>query len=126
MSRVDSSSRLGGVAGVRVGHWTGRKAMTGCTAVLFERSCPASVHVAGGAPGSQETDLLEPSCLVGGVDAIMLTGGSAFGLACAAGMKAHGGALGVGRAVQEAVKTSILLIIVLGYIITWIFYFLLQ
>ena len=46
-------------------------------------------------------------------------------VSCAAGLRAHGGALGVGRAVQEAVKTSILLIIVIGYIITWFFYFLL-
>jgi phospholipid/cholesterol/gamma-HCH transport system permease protein len=46
-------------------------------------------------------------------------------VSCATGLRAHGGALGVGRAVQEAVKTSILLIIVIGYIITWFFYFLL-
>lgn len=47
-------------------------------------------------------------------------------VSCATGLRAHGGALGVGRAVQEAVKTSILLIIVIGYIITWFFYFLLR
>ena len=47
-------------------------------------------------------------------------------VSCATGLRASGGALGVGRAVQEAVKTSILLIIVLGYIITWFFYFLVQ
>jgi phospholipid/cholesterol/gamma-HCH transport system permease protein len=47
-------------------------------------------------------------------------------VSCSTGLRASGGALGVGRAVQEAVKTSILLIIVLGYIITWFFYFLIQ
>ncbi len=47
-------------------------------------------------------------------------------VSCTTGLRASGGALGVGRAVQEAVKTSILLIIVLGYIITWFFYFLIQ
>ncbi len=45
-------------------------------------------------------------------------------VSCSTGLRASGGALGVGRAVQEAVKTSILLIIVIGYIITWFFYFL--
>ena len=46
-------------------------------------------------------------------------------VACSTGLRASGGALGVGRAVQEAVKTSVLLIIVVGYILTWFFYFLL-
>ena len=46
-------------------------------------------------------------------------------VSCSTGLRASGGALGVGRAVQEAVKTSILLIIVVGYIITWFFYVLL-
>ena len=47
-------------------------------------------------------------------------------VSCSTGLRASGGALGVGRAGQEAVKTSILLIIVIGYIITWFFYFLIQ
>ncbi|MBI5816583.1 MAG: P1 family peptidase [Nitrospinae bacterium] len=75
--------------GVRIGHWSSETCATGCTAVVFEKSSPASVHVAGGAPGSQETDLLEPSRLVAGVDAIVLTGGSAFGLAAAAGARRY-------------------------------------
>ncbi len=47
-------------------------------------------------------------------------------VSCSTGLRASGGALGVGRAVQEAVKTSVLLIIVIGYILTWFFYFLIQ
>jgi len=85
----DPSSRLSDVDGVRLGHWTDRLARTGCTVVMFDRQRPASVHVAGGAPGTQETDLLDPSCLVGGVDAILLAGGSAFGLEAASGVRAY-------------------------------------
>ena len=47
-------------------------------------------------------------------------------VSCSTGLRASGGALGVGRAVQQAVKTSVLLIIVLGYVLTWFFYFLIQ
>lgn len=84
-----SSSRLASVPGVRVGHYTDKIARTGVTAIIFDRQSTASVHVAGGAPGSQETDLLEPSCIVGGVDGIILTGGSAFGLATAGGARKY-------------------------------------
>ena len=47
-------------------------------------------------------------------------------VSCAAGIRAEGGALGVGRAVQNAVRNSIILIIVLGYVLTWFFYFLVE
>jgi len=47
-------------------------------------------------------------------------------VSCSTGLRASGGALGVGRAVQQAVKTSVLLIIVIGYVLTWFFYFLIQ
>lgn len=89
MRVIDPASRLSGMAGVSVGHWSDHEAMTGCTVVMFEKSSTASVHVAGGAPGSQETDLLDPSCLVAGVDAVFLTGGSAFGLAAASGVRRY-------------------------------------
>ncbi|MEA2595690.1 MAG: hypothetical protein QOF01_2159 [Thermomicrobiales bacterium] len=71
---------------VVAGHWTDRDALTGCTVVLFDRPAPAVVDVRGGAPGSRETDLLAPGRLVRSVDAILLTGGSAFGLAAADGV----------------------------------------
>jgi L-aminopeptidase/D-esterase-like protein len=70
----------------KVGHWTNGEAQTGCTVILFDRPAPAVVDVRGGAPGTRETDLLAPGRLVRSVDAILLTGGSAFGLAAADGV----------------------------------------
>lgn len=69
-----------------VGHWTDAVARTGCTVVLFDRLVPAVVDVRGGAPGTRETDLLAPDRLVGQVDAVLLSGGSAHGLAAADGV----------------------------------------
>lgn len=77
---------LGGIPGVSVGHWTDPVARTGCTVVLFDRPVLAAVDVRGGAPATRETDLLAPGRLVQRVDAILLTGGSAFGLAAADGV----------------------------------------
>lgn len=70
----------------RIGHVTRENDRTGCTVVLFEQLVPAVVDVRGGAPGTRETDLLAPGRLVGQADAIVLTGGSAFGLATADGV----------------------------------------
>jgi L-aminopeptidase/D-esterase-like protein len=72
------------VAGVRVGSWTG--AGTGVTVVLPPEGTLGSVEVRGGAPASRETALLDPTKLVARVDAVVLTGGSAFGLAAADGV----------------------------------------
>jgi len=85
----DASSRLSDLDGVSVGHWSDPAAKTGCTVVMFDRSCVASVHTAGGAPGAQETDLLDPVNTVEGVDAILLTGGSAYGLAASSGVRRY-------------------------------------
>ncbi len=74
------------VPGVAVGQYTDRLRATGCTVILFDRLCPAAVDIAGGAPGTRETDLLHPGRLVAGVNAIVLSGGSAFGLAAADGV----------------------------------------
>jgi L-aminopeptidase/D-esterase-like protein len=74
------------VAGVRVGHWTDASAMTGCTVVLFPAGTVASGEVRGGAPGTREFDLLAPERLVHRIDAAVLTGGSAFGLAACDGV----------------------------------------
>jgi L-aminopeptidase/D-esterase-like protein len=71
------------VPGVRVGHWTGER--TGVTAVLAPAGTIGSGEVRGGAPASRETALLEPARLVERVDAVVLAGGSAFGLAAADG-----------------------------------------
>lgn len=74
------------VAGVRVGHWTDRSGVTGCTVVLPPPGTVGSGEVRGGAPGTRETDLLRPGMLVHEVNAVLLTGGSAFGLAAADGV----------------------------------------
>jgi L-aminopeptidase/D-esterase-like protein len=74
------------VAGVRVGHWTHLEARTGCTVVLFPDGTVASAEVRGGAPATRELDLLHPQRTVTRIDALVLTGGSAFGLASADGV----------------------------------------
>ena len=74
------------VAGIEVGHWTDAEARTGCTVVLLPEGAVASGEVRGGAPGTREFALLDPQRLVRHVDAIVLTGGSAFGLAACDGV----------------------------------------
>ena len=74
------------IPGIRVGHWTDLDAATGCTVVLCEQGAIAGVDVRGAAPATRETDLLRPGSLVGRAHAILLTGGSAFGLAAATGV----------------------------------------
>jgi L-aminopeptidase/D-esterase-like protein len=74
------------VAGMRVGHWTDPVGMTGCTVVLPPPGTVGSGAVRGGAPGTRETDLLRPGMLVEEIHAVLLTGGSAFGLAAADGV----------------------------------------
>ena len=77
---------LAAVEGIRVGSWTDPDARTGCTIVLCPPGTVGSGEVRGGAPGTRETDLLRPGMLVHEVDAVLLTGGSAFGLAAADGV----------------------------------------
>jgi L-aminopeptidase/D-esterase-like protein len=74
------------VAGIRIGHWTDPVGRTGCTVVLCDQPAVAAVDVRGGAPGTIETALLDPAATVQAVNGILLTGGSAFGLAAAAGV----------------------------------------
>ena len=72
------------VPGVRVGHWTGD--VTGVTVIVFPPETVASCEIRGGAPATRETALLEPGRTVEHVDAIVLSGGSAFGLVTADGV----------------------------------------
>jgi L-aminopeptidase/D-esterase-like protein len=74
------------VEGIRVGNWTDPVGLTGCTVVLCPPGTVGSGEVRGGAPGTRETDLLRPGMLVQEVHAVLLTGGSAFGLAAADGV----------------------------------------
>jgi L-aminopeptidase/D-esterase-like protein len=74
------------VPGIRVGHAGDTEALTGCTVVLCEEGVVGGVDQRGGAPGTRETDLLRPLHLVDEVHAVLLAGGSAFGLAAADGV----------------------------------------
>ena len=74
------------IEGVRVGHWTDAEARTGCTVVLLPEGTVASGEVRGGAPATREFALLEPGRLVDQLHAVVLAGGSAFGLAAADGV----------------------------------------
>ena len=79
-------SGLTAVPGFKVGHAQDLEALTGCTVVLCPPNTVGGIDQRGGAPGTRETDLLHPMHLVNEVNAILLTGGSAFGLDAAAGV----------------------------------------
>jgi L-aminopeptidase/D-esterase-like protein len=74
------------VAGLAVGQWTDPRRPTGCTVVLCPQGVVCGVAVRGGAPGTRETDLLKSENVVDRVHAVLLTGGSAFGLDAAGGV----------------------------------------
>jgi L-aminopeptidase/D-esterase-like protein len=74
------------VAGLKVGHFTDARRPTGCTVVLAEAGALCGVDVRGGAPGTRETDLLDPVASAEAVHGIVLSGGSAFGLDAASGV----------------------------------------
>lgn len=80
------NSTLTAVPGVHVGHHTLTERATGCTAILVDGDAVGGVAQTGGAPGTRETDLLHPLNMVDRVNAIVLAGGSAFGLDAAAGV----------------------------------------
>lgn len=80
------SESITAVKGIRVGHYTDSQAATGCTVILCESGAIGGVSVRGSAPGTRETDLLGPTTLVSQVHAVLLSGGSAFGLDAAAGV----------------------------------------
>lgn len=111
------------VPGTRVGHWTDRRAITGCTVVLPDRPCVAGVDVRGGAPGTRETDLLRPGNLVQQVHAICLGGGSAYGLEAASGvvrfLSEHGRGYAYGRGVVPIVPAAIIFDLGIGLHDRW-------
>jgi L-aminopeptidase/D-esterase-like protein len=94
---VPGSGSITDVAGVRVGHFTDARRPTGCTVILTEAGATGGVDVRGAAPGTRETDLLSPGNLVDKVHAVLLTGGSAFGLDAAGGVMRWLEARGVGH-----------------------------
>lgn len=100
------------VGGILVGQAEDASLRSGVTVVLAEAPAVASVHVMGGAPGTRETDLLEPHRLVQKVDALVLSGGSAFGLEAASGvvdeLRTRGRGFRVGTAAVPIVPAAIL------------------
>lgn len=83
---IQSKGSITDVAGIKVGHFTDSRRPTGCTVILCEDGATGGVDVRGSAPGTRETDLLDPKNLVQQVHAIVLSGGSAFGLETATGV----------------------------------------
>lgn len=88
MFRTGPKNLITDVAGLKVGNAEDAKLKSGVTTVLCETPAVASVQVLGGAPGTRETDLLEPHNTVEAVNAVVLSGGSAFGLDAASGVQA--------------------------------------
>ncbi len=84
------------VPGLQVGHFTMSERLTGCTVVLAPNGAVGAVDVRGAAPGTRETDLLDPANLVDKVHAVVLSGGSAFGLDAATGVVRWLDAQGIG------------------------------
>jgi L-aminopeptidase/D-esterase-like protein len=109
--RVGARNLITDVAGLVVGQAADARLKSGVTVLTAEAPFTASVHVMGGAPGTRETDLLAPDKTVEAVDAIVLSGGSAYGLdACAgvtAGLRAVGRGFRVGRAIVPIVPGAI-------------------
>jgi D-aminopeptidase len=89
------------VPGVLVGNAEDERAITGTTVVLFETPAVCAVDVRGGAPGTRETDLLAPERTVERVDAVVLSGGSVFGLDAGSGVVAGLAAAGRGFAIRD-------------------------
>lgn len=90
------------VPGVLVGHATDMKIGSGATAIVFEKPAVAAMDLRGGGPGTREVSLLEPAATVQEIDAIAISGGSAFGLESAAGVMACLAEQGRGYAVRSA------------------------
>lgn len=76
------------VAGVSIGHAVDHKIKTGTTVCLFDQPAVAAIHIMGASPGTRETELLNPEFTVDEVDALVFSGGSAFGLDAASGVQA--------------------------------------
>ncbi|MEP7272047.1 MAG: P1 family peptidase, partial [Acidobacteriota bacterium] len=90
------------VAGIKVGHFTDSRRPTGCTVILTEEGAVGGVDVRGSAPGTRETDLLDPLNTVSVVHAVVLSGGSAFGLDTATGVMRYLEERGIGFETRAA------------------------
>jgi len=106
------------VEGIEVGHWTDLEAATGCTVILCRQGAVGGVDVRGSAPGTRETDLMRPMNLVQQVHAVLLTGGSAYGLDAAGGvmhwLEERGIGFDVGVGVVPVVPSAVLFDLIIG------------
>ena len=106
------------VPGVLVGHATDREGLTGCTSVIFDEPAVVGVDVRGSSPGTRETDRLSPTGTMRRTHALLLTGGSAFGLAAVEGvvdfLEERGIGLNVGVARVPLVSAAVLFDLVVG------------
>jgi L-aminopeptidase/D-esterase-like protein len=122
MSSISSTREHAGaitdVAGIEIGHFTDTRRPTGCSVVIAREGAVAGVDVRGAAPGTRETDLLAPTNLVERVHGILLSGGSAFGLAAADGvvrwLEEQGVGLSVGKARLPLVPGAVLFDLMVG------------
>lgn len=112
MLRPGPRNLITDVDGILVGNAEDQRVRSGVSVVLCEQPSMASVDVRGGAPGTRDTDLLDPSCRVDRVDAICLSGGSAFGLSSADGvmrwLRERGRGVAIADVVVPIVPTAIL------------------
>ncbi len=112
------NNTLTAVPGIRVGHATDLDAVTGCTVILCPEGTVGGVDQRGGAPGTRETDLLRPSHLVEMVNAVVLSGGSAYGLATADGviryLEEQGAGYRLGQVTVPIVPAAILMDLMVG------------
>src|SRR5437899_3254427 len=112
MLRPGPRNLITDVDGILVGNAEDARLRSGVSVVLCENPSTASVDVRGGGPGTRETDLLDPSCRVDRIDAVCLSGGSAFGLAAADGvmrwLRERGRGVAIADVVVPIVPTAIL------------------
>lgn len=123
MIRPGPRNAITDVAGLRVGHASDAQIKTGSSVLVGERPFTAAVHVMGGAPGTRETDLLAPDKTVQQADALVLSGGSAFGLDAASGvadaLRKMGRGFAVGDQVVPIVPGAILFDLINGGDKSW-------
>jgi L-aminopeptidase/D-esterase-like protein len=118
VAQTSTHSGITDVQGIKVGHFTESGRPTGCTVLIFEKGATAGVDVRGAAPGTRDTELLNPVNTVQQVQAILLSGGSAFGLRAADGvvryLEEHGLGFRLGPATVPIVPAAILFDLGLG------------
>jgi L-aminopeptidase/D-esterase-like protein len=118
VAQTSTHSAITDVQGIKVGHFTESGRPTGCTVLIFEKGATAGVDVRGAAPGTRDTELLNPVNTVQQVQAILLSGGSAFGLRAADGvvryLEEHGLGFRLGPATVPIVPAAILFDLGLG------------